>query len=116
MARKVELTQAILDDIIHRVVEAAQPEQIILFGSAVRGEMTPDSDIDLLVVKEARINRREHEEKIYRNFFGLTIPVDVIVVTKEDIERYKDKVGTIIRPALKEGRMIYDINNRPDEP
>ena len=89
MARKVELTQAILDDIIRRVVEVAQPVQIILFGSAAHGEMTSDSDVDLLVVKEAQINRREHEENIYRNFFGLTIPVDVIVVTIE--EKYRDK-------------------------
>lgn len=115
MARKVELTQAILDDIIRRVVEVAQPVQIILFGSAAHGEMTSDSDVDLLVVKEAQINRGEHEENIYRNFFGLTIPVDVIVVTTEDIEKYRDKVGTIIRPALREGRTIYDVNSRPDK-
>jgi len=47
-----------LADIVRRVVEAAQPDKIILFGSAARGEMGPDSDIDLLVIKRGRFNRR----------------------------------------------------------
>jgi hypothetical protein len=33
--------------------------------------------------------------------------VDVIVVTPQDIDRFKDRVGTIIRPALRDGREIY---------
>ena len=44
--------KAILDEIVRRVVDAAQPDNIILFGSAARGEMGPDSDIDLLIVKK----------------------------------------------------------------
>ncbi|MDE0183927.1 MAG: nucleotidyltransferase domain-containing protein [Candidatus Poribacteria bacterium] len=47
-----ELDQRTLDEIIRRVVEVAQPERIILFGSAVRSTMTPNSDVDLLIVKE----------------------------------------------------------------
>ena len=46
------LDQQILDDIIRRIVEVAQPEKIILFGSAARGEMNRHSDVDLLVVKD----------------------------------------------------------------
>ncbi len=43
--------QAVLDEVIRRVVEVAQPEKIILFGSAARGRMRPHSDLDLLVVR-----------------------------------------------------------------
>ncbi len=43
----------VLADVIRRVVEAAQPDRIILFGSAARGEMRPNSDLDLLVIKGA---------------------------------------------------------------
>jgi uncharacterized protein len=43
--------QKTLDDIIRRIVEVAHPEKIILFGSAARGEMGPNSDVDLLVIK-----------------------------------------------------------------
>jgi predicted nucleotidyltransferase len=45
------LSEEVLQDIIHRIVQAVAPEKIILFGSAVRGEMGPDSDVDLLIVK-----------------------------------------------------------------
>ena len=44
--------QKTLDDIIRRIVEVAHPEKIILFGSAARGEMGPNSDVDLLIIKE----------------------------------------------------------------
>jgi predicted nucleotidyltransferase len=40
-----------LAEIVRRVVDAAHPDSIILFGSAARGETGPDSDLDLLVVK-----------------------------------------------------------------
>jgi predicted nucleotidyltransferase len=41
----------ILADIVERVVRAAEPEKIVLFGSAARVTMGPDSDYDLLVLK-----------------------------------------------------------------
>ena len=46
------LDQGILDDVVRRIVEVAQPEKIILFGSAASGWMGPHSDLDLLIVKE----------------------------------------------------------------
>ncbi len=55
--RKGKPDPAILADIVRRVVEAADPEKIILFGSAARGTMGPDSDLDLLVIKGGKFNR-----------------------------------------------------------
>ncbi len=49
--KKQVLDQKTLDDIIRRVVEVAQPERIILFGSAARGDMTRNSDVDLLIIR-----------------------------------------------------------------
>ncbi len=105
---KMPLSDAMLDEIIRRVVEVAHPDQIILFGSAARGEMSQDSDADLLVVKDDVPSRRRLEGQIYKNLIGVRMPVDVIVATKEDIEACKDKVGTIIRPAVSEGVVVYD--------
>jgi predicted nucleotidyltransferase len=101
------LDPAVLEEVIRRVVEVAQPDRIILFGSAARGEMGPDSDIDLLVVKSDVTDRGKLAEDIHLTFFGLAVSVDVLVVTPEDIARYSDKVGTIIGPALREGREVY---------
>ena len=99
--------QNLLDEIIRRVVAIAQPDQIILFGSAARGQMGPDSDVDLLVVKSGVPHRRRLAQAIHRNLFGIGVPVDIIVVTPEDIQAFQDKVGTIIGPALKEGKLLY---------
>jgi predicted nucleotidyltransferase len=95
-----------LDEIVRRIVEVAQPERIILFGSAARGEIGPDSDLDLLVVK-AGVHRRRLAREIYRRLFGIPVPVDVIVVTPQDVQAFQGKVGTIIEPALREGRLLY---------
>jgi predicted nucleotidyltransferase len=101
------MDRVLLDEIVRRVVEVAHPDRIILFGSAARGEMGPDSDIDLLVVKSGAFNRLHLAQGIHLRFFGLAVPVDVIVVTPEDIEVYRHKVGAIIGPALAEGKEIY---------
>src|ERR1700747_19240 len=81
---------AILGDIGQRVVRAAKPEKIILFGSAARGTMGPDSDVDLLVIKGGKFNRTRVVDASYRALWGVNAPVDVIVVTPEEVEQYRD--------------------------
>lgn len=105
LARKT-LDEATLQEIIRRIVQVAQPEKIILFGSAARGEMGPNSDVDLLVVK-AGAHRRKLAMAIYRSLRGVGWATDVIVVTPEDIERYGNCPALIIEPALREGRIVY---------
>ncbi|MEA3338948.1 MAG: nucleotidyltransferase domain-containing protein [Chloroflexota bacterium] len=102
-----QVRQDMLDGIIRRIVEVAQPEKIIMFGSAVRGEMGPHSDVDLLVVKSGVRHRGRLAGDIYMKLIGAGQAVDVIVVTPEDIERYRDSIGLIIKPALQEGKVIY---------
>ncbi|MFQ5615692.1 MAG: nucleotide sugar dehydrogenase [Anaerolineales bacterium] len=104
--KKQQGVGASLDDIVQRVVEVAQPEKIILFGSVARGKMRPDSDIDLLVVKSG-VHRRRLAQAIYMSLLGAERAVDVVVVTPEDIERYKDSFSLVIEPALREGKVIY---------
>ena len=104
--KRDKLKQQVLDEIIRRIVETAQPEKIILFGSAARGEMGPHSDVDLLVIK-SNVHRRRLTQAIYRNLFGVGQAVDVIVVTPEDIERYQDSFALVIEPALREGEVVY---------
>ena len=99
--------QKTLDDIIRRVVEIAQPDRIILFGSAARGEMNRYSDVDLLVVKDAPDLRRL-TAKVYRRLYGIGAAVDIIMVTPQDVERYKDSHALIIKPALREGTVMYE--------
>src|SRR5215831_16173855 len=98
---------AILADIVNRVVRAAKPQKIVLFGSAARGTMGPNSDIDLLVIKNGKFNDWQVLTNIYRQLPG-TAAVDVVLATPEDVERYRDTQCLVICPAHREGRVVYD--------
>ena len=106
---KRELDQSTLDDIIWRVVEVAQPERIILFGSAVRGTMARNSDVDLLIVKEGG-DAKNLRARIYENLYRVHVAVDAILVSPADLDRYKDSHALVIKPALQEGRVVYDAS------
>ena len=97
----------VLDDIVRRIVEVAAPEKIVLFGSAARGELGPNSDIDLLVIKGGEYDPGRLAEQIYLRLHGAAAAVDVIVVTPEEVERYKNSFCLVIYPALREGMVVY---------
>lgn len=103
-----KVDEKVLKEIVRQIVEVAAPEKIILFGSAVRGEMGPDSDLDFLVIKSCT-SRRETAWAIRRALIGIKprLPIDIIVATPQDIERYKNTIGLIYRPAFREGKVLY---------
>jgi predicted nucleotidyltransferase len=96
-----------LKEIIKRVVDVSHPERIIMFGSAARGEMNPNSDVDLLVIKDGEYDQSLLAGDIYMNLHGIKQAVDVILVTSEQVERYRNTHCLVIAPALKEGKEIY---------
>jgi HEPN domain-containing protein/predicted nucleotidyltransferase len=98
---------SVLDDVIARIVAAAAPVRIILFGSGARGSMGPHSDLDLLVVSEEDDEVRRMDAAIRRALAGIEIEVDLVVATTADLERYGRSIGLVYRPALEEGRVIY---------
>ena len=94
------LDQAVLDEIVRRIVAVAQPEKIILFGSAARGEMSFHSDVDLLVVKDGG-NAWTEMGRIYEALYGVDAAVDAVVVTRahsvgtlQGLPRVGDEAGT----------------------
>ncbi len=97
-----------LAEILQRILSVVKPSRVVLFGSAARGQMTPDSDWDLLVIVPGSIHRRKTEQQIYANLHGVSALVDVVVATESDIEKYGDRIGTIYRPALREGKVVYE--------
>lgn len=103
----------VLREIVRRIVEVAQPERIVLFGSAARGEMGPHSDVDLLVIKSGEYSRSRMAGDIYQNLYGVGQAVDVVVVTSEDVERYRDTHCLVVKSALQEGREVYRAGTDP---
>jgi predicted nucleotidyltransferase len=102
----------ILAGIVKAVVRAAKPEKIVLFGSAARGEMGPNSDYDILVIKAGKFNFWRELTRIYKNLPG-TAPVDVVLATPEVVEQYRDTHCLVYCPAMKEGKIIYDSKTLP---
>jgi len=102
--------QDVLDEVVRRVFRVVQPHRIVLFGSAARERMGPDSDLDILVIVPGPAHRRALAQEILRNLHGIPLPVDIVVATEQDVASYGDKVGTILRPALREGQVIYERN------
>jgi predicted nucleotidyltransferase len=98
----------LLKEITHRIRATTTPERIILFGSYARGDPGPDSDLDLLVVVPGVQHTRQESTRIRRALRGLLVPIDVIVATPEQIERYRDSIGLVYGPALREGQVLYE--------
>lgn len=97
----------ILAETVRRIVESVHPKKIILFGSAIRGDMGPNSDLDLLVVIPSDGHRRKTAQTVYRQLIGVGFAADIIVVTEDDVEKFGDNIGMVIRPALREGKVLY---------
>lgn len=95
-------------EVVRRILRVAKPERVILFGSAARGELTPDSDIDLLVLEPAPVDTRQRSVLFADALRGLGFPFDVIVMTSDRFEETKDVIGGVAYPAHKFGRVIYE--------
>ena len=101
------MAERVLDDVIARIVDVAAPEKIILFGSAARGETGRNSDLDLLIIKDGA-DGLDLMARIYKRLHGVGAAVDAIVVSPQDVERFKDSHALVIKPALKEGTVVYE--------
>ncbi len=104
----MNVDETLLNEVVRRVLTVARPDRIILFGSAATGQMTKDSDIDLLVVEPTLANTHERRVANRGAVGDIGYPVDVIVMRTERFERTKRFIGGIAYPANKYGRIIYE--------
>lgn len=90
-----------------RIVRGFKPERIILFGSQARGDANPDSDMDIIVVMRDVANRRFAAGDVRAALSGIPLAIDVLVTTPEQLIEDVDLIGTVFRPAVREGVTIY---------
>jgi predicted nucleotidyltransferase len=90
-----------------RIVRGFKPERIILFGSQARGDAEQDSDVDLIVVMREASNPRALASDIDVSLAGIPLATDVLVTTPEQLVEDADLIGTVFRPAVREGVTIY---------
>jgi len=96
-----------LNDIVNRIKSNVHPLRIILFGSAARGEISNNSDLDLLIVMPEGTHRRKTSRKVFQALRGIGVPKDIIVVTERDVVEYGKNSSLVLKPALEEGRELY---------
>ena len=108
MRKQKQPVEEKINELVSRIVERFRPEKIILFGSHARGTAGKDSDADILVVMPIKGSKRKKATEIDVALLGIDLPVDLIVVTPEELERNKNQIGTIIYPAVKEGKVLYE--------
>lgn len=102
-----EKTARAVDEMVRRLVEQFDPEQIVLFGSQARGDARWDSDVDLLVIMPFEGSKRERQLELRMALDGIMVPTDIILASPEEVNRRRNIVGTLIRPALREGKVLY---------
>ncbi|HBB16156.1 MAG TPA: nucleotidyltransferase domain-containing protein [Syntrophus sp. (in: bacteria)] len=102
-------TKTELNKILKRVIDAYQPEKIILFGSYAYGKPDSDSDLDLLIIKKTSdrfidrwINIRQIVSDPKRS-----IPFDPIVLTPEEIEERLAMGDQFVEEIIKKGEVLY---------
>ncbi len=98
----------LLERIVQRIVATAQPDKIILFGSWARGDARPDSDIDILVIKESTEPGYRRDAAIYLALAGLNAPVDVMTYTPEEVSDWSAVPQAFITTAVREGKVMYE--------
>ena len=97
--------EATVQEMVRRILAVAQPRRIILFGSAATGRMTPDSDVDLLVLEDSPGNTREESVRLRESLCGMGVPFDVVVMSTDRFEETKDLIGggSLPRRQVRQG-------------
>ena len=104
---RFQVTPGKITRIARRIVTKFHPDKVILFGSWARGDARPDSDVDFLVVMPVNGPKRPIRLAIYNALHDIPVAAEVVVVTPGEFADYADVVGTIVRPAVREGRVLY---------
>ena len=108
-----ELSAELINEITNRLTDALQPLKIYLFGSHACGDADRDSDIDLLVVvPDTDKSTREIARQGRVSLRGLMFPLDLIVCTHSQIQKWSDVKCTLIYTVIRKGRLIYESQGR----
>ena len=96
-----------LDEIVERLVTLASPVKIILFGSHARDQAQSQSDLDLLIVEKEVTDQYDEALRLDRALRDLMLPLDLVVVSEDQFNRYAVVPGTIYYRSWQEGRVLY---------
>lgn len=102
------INQEQIRKIVKTIVDGYKPRKIILFGSYAYGHPTKDSDLDILIIKDDDLPGIQRNRKVRNVLKDFSIPIDVIVKSSLEFDTLKDVIGTVVYPANKYGKVIYE--------
>jgi predicted nucleotidyltransferase len=101
------LSDAMIEDAGRRLAAAARsPARVVLFGSRARGDARADSDLDFLVIESRLESKLDEMVRLRDALPPLGVPVDVVVVSEDEVARRQQVPSTLVHRALREGRVL----------
>jgi predicted nucleotidyltransferase len=106
----VAIDAKLIERVTQTIVERFHPRRIVLFGSHARGDAGPDSDLDLFIEMDTRLNPYARAMAVDDAFGFRDWPMDLIIYTPEEVVRWRGQVGTMLYTIENEGRVLYECN------
>jgi predicted nucleotidyltransferase len=107
-----EVSEQTISRIVKIIVDAAEPEKIILFGSRASGDNREGSDIDLLIVDSEPFNekrsRRKELARLWRLLASVPVAKDLLLYSRDEMDYWKDSLNHVVGRALREGKVLYE--------
>lgn len=102
------ISEQALQEVVKRIVAAAQPSRVILFGSQGRGDANVGSDLDLMVIKPEVRDHYAEMIRLHKVVGDIELGVDMLVYSEAEYQRRSQVPGTLLYWARKEGKSLYE--------
>ena len=102
------VTRSQIRAVVRRIVEAAHPDKVILFGSYAYGKATIDSDVDFLVVMESEERPAKRAIRIERSLLDVPFPMDILVRTPLEIAERLQMQDCFMQEVIGQGQVVYE--------
>ncbi len=110
--KMAHVSEALLDQMVEKIVAEVDPEQIVLFGSRARGDARAGSDVDLVVVESEPFgqerSKRLEAARLYRTLSGFLVSKDILVYSRDEVDYWRSSLNHVLARALREGRVLYE--------
>ncbi len=94
--------------IVRQLLRLYKPQRVILFGSLVRGDIKPGTDIDLFIVKNGVPKLGVDRIRELDALVTYKLATDFVVYTPAEVEQRRLLGDPFIKSIMEEGRVLYD--------